>query len=670
MPHDDRRRDPVRHTGRPRLLPAPAQRRRRAGIALMLIGLATALRAQAAEEGLQLRGGDGAWTDAVVLETAVDYRIRGLVAEVRVHQTYRNDSSTWVEGRYLLPLPEDAAVGALTVHVGERVIEGEIREKAEAEAMYAAAAASGRAAGLVEQNRPNLFRTAVANIAPGEVVDLEVGYWQPVRVEDGVFSVALPLTLTPRYAPAVACGEDCADAESLPAAAASAGLGNADPPTASIDVDLDAGLPLARVWSATHAVTATREAGAAWHVALADEVVAGDRAFELRWQPEPSRTVRRATFTETVDGEHYALALLVPPTLPVPPVPRELILVIDNSGSMHGESMRQAIAALDRALSRLRPDDTFNVVRFDDSSERLFPKAVPADAAYVAEARAFVRGLEADGGTEMAPALALAFEGEPAGGRLRQVVIATDAAVGNEQALLQAIAAHRGQARLFPVGIGSAPNAWFLRKAAAIGRGSAVLVRDVAELETRMDRLLDRLGAPALRDIRIDWPAGSEAYPAQVPDLYAGEPLQVVARVPALPARAAFEGVTARGRWQDALLLDVQRADATGVGRLWGRARIEALEDARRAGADEAGVRAETVAVALAHGLVSRYTSLVAVERTPSRPGDAPLESVRAANAVPDGSLAFAQGATDARLLSAIALLLAVAATACRRARR
>jgi Ca-activated chloride channel homolog len=650
----------VRITRKPRCLASPRRRLRRIGAILLLLSLIAGSKAQAGEPVLEFDHPSLGWSSALALDSAVEMRVHGLINRVVLRQRYVNDSEHWLEGRYLLPLPEDAAVDHLQIRIGDRLIVGEVQEKAAARATYAAAASSGRRAALVEQDRPNLFRTGLTNIGPGEEIELEIGYWQAVGYRDGEFVLALPLTLTPRYTPALG-GSDPAPAN-LPAQAAQ--LPPALEPTVSLRVELRAGLPLARIHSPTHRIAHSRQLDFDL-IELEDYVELADRDFELRWQPLPSRMPQRAVFHQQVDGDHYALALLIPPTVAAAPLPRELVLVIDNSGSMQGTAMRQAIAALDSALLQLRADDRFNLVRFNHLSERLFAESMPASADNVDYARRYVAGLSANGGTEMAPALRLAFDGEPWPGHVRQVVLATDAAISNESALFELIERERGGARLFPVGIGSAPNGHFIRKAAELGRGSQVLIRDLGEVAAQMEALFARIDRPLLHDIELDWPDAAEVYPQRLPDLYHGEPLQIVARLPFLQGELGFSGLARDKRWHSKLALQPALLTAAdGIGRLWARARIEALEDARRAGAAEAEVRAAIVEVALAHGLASRYTSLVAVERTPARPPAVSLASTAIANARPADSLVMAQGASTARskLGMAIALLLMVGA--------
>lgn len=637
---------------------------------LMLFGAGLLLTSGLARaEGLSLRAqGAEHWQSAFALETHVDLRVRGLMAEVRVRQRFSNASGEWMEGRYRLPLPDDAAVGRLRMQVGERLIEGEVQEKQQAAATYAAAASEGRTASLVERERPNLFQTRVANIGPGETVEIEIGYWQTVRWQDGRFRLGLPLTFVPPHHGGR--GElDAALDRAQPAEVPAQGiaLGSAAAPKFSLGVDLDAGLPLASIDSPSHAIAVRRE-GERHRIELGDTQVDSDRDFELRWTPQPSARPQQALFVEDRPDARYAFLTLIPPTRPVAPVPRELILVVDNSGSMHGVSMQQAKAAVDRALTGLRASDRFNVIRFDHGFDRVFPQPVEASAAHIARARRFVEGLDAEGGTEMLAPLIEAFAMPATPSHLRQVVLITDGAISNEAQLLNHIEHGRGEARLFAVGIGSAPNAHILRRMAEVGRGAQVTIRRIEDVAEVTDQLLAKLGQPALRDLKAVWPEGAEAYPAQLPDLYLGEPLQVLMRLPQGGKQGRLEGTAPDLSWRAEVKLGEPRLASTeGVARLWAAARIAELEDSLRQGANADEVRAGVLTLALEHGLASAYTSFVAVDRTPRRPEAADLASLQFANAAPAGSVDFAAGATGferslrlALLLGAIALVLLV----------
>ena len=663
--------DSLRFTRKPRLFVSTRiARQRRFGFAFLLLALAARAGAQEIDpEGLQFASADGNWSAAAALETDVHFRIQGLLAEVTVEQTYRNDSAQWLEGRYLLPLPETAAVHALQLQIGERLVVGEVREKAEAQAIYQAAAKQGQVAGLVEQNRPNLFRTAVANIAPGAEIQVRIGYWQRVDYRDGEFSIALPLTLTPRYETTAASGEKRValsevPAESLPAADAASRTQRGLEPIVSLRADLAPGVELQSVASPTHSVDIAQQ-GASYVVTLRDGAVPSDRDFELRWTPTPQTAPQGALFLERRADADYAFAMLLPPTAKSDALPRELLLVIDTSGSMAGLPMQQAQAALIEALARLRPRDRFNLIQFNSVTEQLFEQAMPADEAHLRVASDWVAGLIATNGTEMSPALTRAFANAAPAGYVRQVVFITDAAVGNEAELFAQIERERGDARLFPVGIGSAPNGHFLRKAGELGRGSDLLIRAPDQVIAQMDKLFAKLDRPALSDVELRWPAGAEAFPERLPDLYAGEPLLSVARLSQNKAGGILKasGWNAQGEWSDALALD-RAIGMDGVARLWGRSKIDTLEDALRLGADETRLRPEIVTLAVEHHLVSRYTSLIAVDRTPTRPQDAALTSLKFDNAAPAGALAFAQGGLGTQRQFAFAAALVLLALA------
>ena len=560
---------------------------------------------------LRLRHAAFGYRPAVQLAARAHFRITGLVAHVRLEQTFRNDTDLWVEGEYLFPLPDEAAVNRLKLVVGERVITGEVRERQEARVLYDEARTSGRKASLVEQRRANLFSNRVANIAPGETVAVVLDYVQRISYRDGQFSLRFPMTVTPRYTPAghPAAGEVRQFLNPEPATPAKP----IQPITLSAEIKL--GMPLSSVDAPYHEVTWTREQDID-RVALADGVVPMDRDFVLRWQPQPADAPRAAAFHERIGASEYALLMVLPPTgrVQTSSLSRELVFVIDTSGSMGGQSITQARASLDFGLGRLSPADRFNIVAFDSSARPLFREPVSATRHNIARAREFVRHLDAGGGTEMRGALELALPMPvpQADGRLRQVVFITDGAVGNEVDLFREIHRRLAGRRLFTVGIGSAPNSWFMRKAAEAGRGDFITIGDVQEVQERMQALFTRLGQTVLADIRVDWPVAAETYPAQIPDLYPGEPLLVAAR-----AGDSFQGsgVVVRGHsgdraWEERLLFAPPPSGMeqayTGIGTVWARAKIASLLDQQILGRDEADLSdAAACASAIARSIVA-----------------------------------------------------------------
>jgi Ca-activated chloride channel family protein len=319
--------------------------------------------------------------------------------------------------------------------------------------------------------------------------------------------------------------------------------------------------------------------------------------------------------------------------------------VIDTSGSMGGTSIGQAKAGLLLALERLTPADRFNVIQFNSRTDSLYGALKPWTGETLREARAYVEGLEATGGTEMRPALRMALDGETSPGRLKQVIFLTDAAVGNEAELFDDIARRLGDARLFTIGIGTAPNSYFMRKAAELGRGSFTYIGDVTEVSERMTDLLRKLERPAITGIAVRWPDGlpasAEMYPATVPDIYAGVPVTFSARLPGatldqLSGLLAIEGQDGDAPWSHGIDIGHPRTGA-GVAAVWARAKLSAIEDGQWHGDDQARVRESATAHALAYELVSAYTSLVAVDEDVVRPRNETLASAQMPTNLPHG---------------------------------
>lgn len=625
----------------------------------------------------------GVSVDAPLLDTDVQIDISGLTARVRVRQQFSNPGTQWVEGVYVFPLPEDAAVDRMRLRIGERIIEGRIQEREQARQRYQAARQAGNKASLLSQERANIFTTSVANIAPDETVEVEIVYQQTLRYDQGEFSLRFPLVVAPRYIPGAPIEEEqipafsaagwardtsqVSDASRITPPLVDPGEGTLNP--VSITIRLDPGMPLSRLESAYHRLSVRRDAQGIHHLTLQQGRVPADRDFELKWAPAMAAEPRAALFTEQWQGEHYALLMVMPPSAAVqaPPPAREVVFVIDRSGSMLGESMAQARAALDLALTRLRPSDRFNVIRFNHTAEALFPRARTASRDNLNRARRYVGRLQADGGTEMLPALQLALEQELEAGRLRQVVFLTDGSVGNETALLDLIHRRLGQSRLFTVGIGSAPNSYFMTRAAAFGRGSFTYIGKVQEVREKMQALFAKLENPLLTDIRIDWPEdlSVEMWPPRVPDLYSGEPILLALRMERPLPAATLSGKLAGMDWRQPLALR-GGSEQSGIHLLWARRKIAALMEQKARGGDAQALRESILQVALKHRLVSRYTSLVAVDPTPARAPGEPLQRKPLPVNLPRGwqaggvlgSLPQTATASELRLWSGLLLLL------------
>ncbi|HEX4943202.1 MAG TPA: marine proteobacterial sortase target protein, partial [Usitatibacteraceae bacterium] len=587
-------------------------------LALLALGLATTAGAQTrpndAQTGTLLfrTGAAGVFAPAPKVETDVTIHVTGMVARTRVSQTFHNPGTDWVEGVYVFPLPENAAVDHLWLRIGEREIEGQVKEKEEARRVYAQAKREGKKAALVEQQRPNLFTNAVANIGPGEYVRVLIEYQQTLAIDNGEYRLRFPLAITPRYEPAGAAIPDQPGTDGPPKGALSgspasdpgidpilhpdyAPAGHRGVNPVAIGVVIDYGMPLASVTSSYHDAWIEKESGTRTVVYLKKEQEEADRDFELVWSPQGGPDPLAAVFTESRNGTDYTLLMVMPPQptaaekAAIVPLPRETVFIIDTSGSMQGTSIRQAKEALLTGLGTLTARDRFNVVEFNSATRPMWPDALPATIDNVKFASEWVAKLKADGGTEMAGALTFALNGRDTPGYLRQVVFMTDGAVGNEDQLFKLIAARLGATRLFTVGIGSAPNSHFMTKAAQFGRGTFTYIGDLREVQEKMAKLFAKIESPVLKDVSIRWPDGTpvETFPARVPDLYLGEPIVVAAAHPALKGTIVVSGTRGIQPWSVALTPSPS-GDPTGVGALWARAKIASLMDELRLGADEA----------------------------------------------------------------------------------
>ena len=598
----------------------------------------------------------GQYVPAPKLKTDVKIKITGMVAYARVVQEFENPGDEWLEGVYVFPLPEDAAVSHLTMDVGDRVIEGVIKEREEAKKTYTAAKKEGKKASLLEQERPNIFMMSVANIGPREKITVELEYQQTVGLGSGVFSLRFPMVVGPRYISGQKLEADSRhdefdlsgwafattevpDAPRITPPVVEPGQDPVNP--VSMEIILDPGFNLAKLQSLYHAINVIYGVDGTAVIRLLNDWAVADQDFVLAWEPEQDKVPQGALFAEEKDGENFIYLMVMPPAEDIASdfhIPREVIFVVDVSGSMDGPSIRQAKEAVEYAVSRLMPEDRFNIITFSDSTDKLFKYSVSGTTEHVSEAIRYINGLEASGGTEIASALYEALDGGTNLNRIRQVIFLTDGSVGNEQQLFQTVRERLGDSRLFTVGIGSAPNSYFMRNIAERGKGSFTYIGNVKEVQERMQELYTKLENPLLTDIKLSLSnrADVEMFPDPIPDLYLGEPVTLVARTEEVPKKFVLSGYYA-GRYWEKIINARSAGEGQGISILWARQKIKSLMDSLDGGANKDEVREHVLATALQHHLVSKYTSLVAVDVTPSRPEYEKMNSKMAKTNMPKG---------------------------------
>lgn len=605
------------------------------------------------ESGQLLMRSGNKLSSAILLSTDIKIAVAGSSSRTIVSQRFINTSETWAEGVYVFPIGENAAVDTLKLRIGEKFIEGIIKEKFEAKVIYEEAKAEGKKASLIEQQKPNLFTNNIANIGPGEVVVVQIEFQSKLISKDGTWELRVPLVSAPRFDISVI--EEKIEF-------GSSGFSNKSINTdynenidvkilgekelfnpVEIFIDLNTGFDLNSVKSAFHKVNIDKLSNGHHKISLPGPI-SSDRDFVLRWTAKDKDT-QTSLFKETQGNQEHLLLTLNPPLTNKNKYSpnREIIFIQDISGSMGGEPLRQSKIGLEMAIKRLKPSDKFNIVLFNDRYLSYAENPVLATAKERDKAIRYVRRLNSYGGTEMYPALKYALKNFRAEKSvLKQLIFLTDGAVTQESKLFSLINRELKTARLFTIGIGSAPNSFFMSRAAELGRGSHIYIGDMDEISNRMTDLFGKIENPVITDLELILPKGfvAEVYPNPLPDLYAGDPLSIAIRGKNASGIAKVIGKIGNQKWVARVTLD-QGSDQIGIAKLWAREKISNLERNRISlspnASQKVDIDSELLQTALNYGLVSRLTSMVAVDKTPSRPQGVNLDTSKLKIAIPNG---------------------------------
>ena len=572
--------------------------------------------------------------------TDVDIAVAGDLVTAHVTQRFRNPFAHRIEAVYAFPLPQHAAVHGFRMAIGARTIEGVLEKREEARRDYDKARERGEAAALLDQERPNLFTQAVANIEPGGAIAVTLDYLDVLPYAHGAYHLAFPLTIGPRY-----LGADVTDGDRL-SPPFDLGPAPADRPArdVAIRVTVDTGVPLQAVASPSHDIVVERAAAAAGHaiIALAPGDTLPNRDFLLDLAVAPVTVAAGVVAHTERPGEGYLKLVLVPTDAPADEdvTPKEVIFVLDTSGSMYGQPMELSKAVMRRALTHLHPRDTFAVLRYNDAASALSPAPLANTPANVSRALAAVDRLEGEGGTDALGGVRAAFAYPHEDGRLRVVVFMTDGFIGNEAQIFAEIGKHIGQSRLFAVGIGSSVNRYLIDGMAAAGRGAEVVITPRDRTDDLADRIFAMIDRPYLTDVAVDWNGLDVSEPSRdpLPDLFAGQPVSIFARYrTGGHATVRVTGKVGGRPWAQAIDVDLPASEPAhaAIATLWARQTIERLQaEAEVRGGSLEGRITE---LALAYTLVTPYTSFVAVEHRADAPGTPPSESVPVASELPEG---------------------------------
>ncbi|HMJ64945.1 MAG TPA: VIT domain-containing protein, partial [Candidatus Binatia bacterium] len=479
--------------------------------------------------------------------TDVDAMIEGYIATVTVLQQYQNPFDHKIEAVYVFPLPENAAVNEFVMVIGERRIRGIIRERAEAEKIYSEAKAQGYVASLLTEERPNIFTQSVANIEPGKQIDVRIHYFHTLAFDDGWHEFVFPMVVGPRFNPPgstsgigaaprgqAGVSEQKTEVEYL---APNERSGH----DISLAIQLHTAIPVEQVLCRSHQVTIQHNSPTQASITLSEEDSIPNKDFVLRYRMSGEQVKAGMVTAETERGGFFTLMLYPPAELRrTERQPLELVFVLDCSGSMEGGPLAQAKAAVRRALTLLREDDSFQLINFSMSASQLGRIPLNASPENVQRGLRYLDHLNAEGGTMMIEGIkaALVFPHHP--GKLRFICFLTDGYIGNETEILAAIRERIGPSRIFSFGVGSSPNRYLMDSMAGIGRGAVAYLSDKDDATAVMTAFFERIRYPALTEIGFDWHGAQvvETFPARVTDLFVGRAITLSGRFQGEPPKA------------------------------------------------------------------------------------------------------------------------------------
>lgn len=596
---------------------------------------AAAFGQQTSEGSLYATGKNGSELGACPLKsTAVKADISGFVTRVSVRQEFENSFAEPIEAVYVFPLSQNGAVDTMTMTVGERVIRGKIMRREEARKTYETAKAAGQTAALLDQERTNIFTQAVANIMPGERVIVEISYVETLKYEDGAYEFVFPMTVAPRYIPN---GVKDASKISPPITTRNAG-------DITVEVNLNAGVPVESIRSTSHDIEQINFSPNTAKITLKNEKTIPNKDFILQYDVTGKR-IEDAILTHRDERGGFFTLILQPPDKVATEdrTPKEIVFVLDTSGSMGGFPIEKAKEAMKLSLDGLYPEDTFNIITFAGDTEILFPAPVPATRANLDTAQNFLNGRRGGGGTEMMKAIKASLDPTDSQDHLRIVCFMTDGLVGNEDQIVAEVKSHP-RARVFSFGIGSSVNRALLDKIAQEGKGEATYVGLQDDGSKAARQFYERVRTPLLTDLSIDW-AGmpvADVYPGKLTDLFSAKPVILHGRyTKAMSGTIKLKGTLAGAPYERSINLVLPETEAANdsLATLWARTRIDELSTTRLMAVNEkTGIEIDSAItnLGLEFGLMTKFTSFVAVEDRVSNPIGNPTKVVVPAQ-LPEG---------------------------------
>ena len=565
--------------------------------------------------------------------TSVDARISGYIATVNVLQKYHNPYRDKIEAVYVFPLPQNAAVTDFIMIVGDRKIRGLIREKEEAQRIYERAKAQGYRASLLTQERPNIFKQKVANIEPGKRIDISITFFNPLKYENGEYEFVFPTVVGPRFNPpgqrdgigAVGRGIYNRSGKSTDVHYLKPNENSSH--EIAIKVDIDAGVAIEKVYSNSHVIKVDKKSPSHSIVTLSPNDRVPNKDFVLRYKTSGSEVKTAMMLHKGEKGNYFTLLLQPPEDLKnLPRIPREMVFVLDCSGSMSGKPIEKAREAVRRALRNLDRNDTFQIIRFSSNASSLGWEPIPATPENVEKGLRYLNSLHSGGGTMMIEGIKAALDFPHDENRLRIVSFMTDGYIGNESEILAAIHERLGESRIFSFGVGSSVNRYLLERMAIMGRGAVAYVGLDESGGEAVDRFYDVATRPAMANIEIDWGnlKVDDVYPKRIPDLFVGRPIMITGRLKnTSPGKIRIKGQLGEDRSHFDVTVDPDNSDAKhqGIQSVWARCKLAELSNIETYNPGN-GIKKEIITTSINYNLISRYTAFLAVDSLERTKGD------------------------------------------------
>ncbi len=557
--------------------------------------------------------------------TDVQISVAGFIARATVTQTFVNPYDAPIEAAYVFPLPHEAAVDHMTMILDKRRVEGVMQKREEARRTYEAAIHAGRTAGLLEQERPNIFTQTVGNIKAKQTVQIEISYIDVLQYDQGAYEMHFPMVVGPRYT----AGARDAERITPPVLAPGQRSGH----DISLAVQLNAGVAIQDLKVTDHLVTIDKTGDSGAKITLSPQDAIPNKDFILKYAVAGAKpSVALLTYNQG-SGDGYFMLMAQPATedATAKTFPRELVFVVDGSGSMLGAPLEKAKATLREFLKRSRPDDTLQVILFAGKATKVFDAPVPATAENADKAVAAIDNYAGGGTTEMLDAIHAALDAPIDPARVRVAIMLTDGYIGNEDAVIKCVGENTGdQVRFWALGIGAAPNRYLLDGIAKQGGGMAKVVSLKTDPAEVVPEVIDRIHRAQIGNLRLDWNGLQvhDVYPQRIPELYAGRPVIVYGRYSDVGAAKVTLSGNAEGT-PVAYPIDIHfaedgKAKYDVLGPIWARKKIDELTTQMLTEERKGESIAAITKLALDYRIMTKYTSFVAVDDKGGEPETTP----------------------------------------------